>query len=171
MALSSISAYVVRAVTRPDSDKFLVNLQSGEQATEDRSACTKQRSTESVPSASETLPCQIAFHVFFRVMKACKAMEKESRPEIPLLAAHRAKTTCCGLKPLSAWQFASLGRREGIRVSAEFPVPREAPLLPAASKSKVSSGLRATKPAAEQLAAWGWHGSSCVLEQHLHPLG
>lgn len=81
----------------------------------------------------------------------------------------------CRLRPLSAWQFASLGRWEGIRVSAEFPAPREAPLLPATSKSKVSSaqerGLYVTKPAAEQLAAWGWHGSSCVLEQHLHPLG
>lgn len=157
MAFSNISTYVVRAVTWPsDCDDFCVNLQSREQATEDVSACMIQSSTETVPSASKTLPCQIVFHVFFGVMEACKEMEEEPCPEIPLLAGHGARWRAEGLQAGAALCLAVClaGCWEGVMCPAEFPWPRKAPLPLLRASPRSESRAARTKPAAQQLAAW-----------------
>lgn len=178
VAFSNISTYVVRAVTWPsDCDDFFVNLQSSEQATEDVSACMKQSSTETVPCASETLPCQIVFHVFFGVTKACKETEKEPCPEILLLAGRGARRRAEGLQAGAALCLAVCvaGVRGRCDVSCRVPLALQSPAPPCREQVQGQRagqpGLCATKPAAQQLHIQDWHGGGCFWSNTSAPSG
>lgn len=174
MALGSISTYGVRAFKCPsDSDDFLVNLQSSEQATKETNTCMKRSSTETVSSASKTLPCQIVFHVFFGVMKACKEREREPCTEIPLLEGRQARWHAVRLPAEAALCLAVclsgvLGR---YYVSWRVPLALWNPASPCCKRAQGQRagepGLCGTAPASEQVAAWDWQGE----QLYLCPLG
>lgn len=187
MAFRSILTYIVRAVIWPDSDNFLLYLQSSEQATEDTSAHMKQSPTECVPSASEILPWQIVW-CFLCGYEGMQRAEEGKCTEIPLLRDTGPGDMLwgCKLKLLSAWQFASLGCCEGIRFSEEFSCLMKPcfPLLQASPRSH-NQGARAVcdkscaranlrlvlareQPAfgATPLPPWGGKLCSAVLLSH-----
>lgn len=143
MAFSSISTYVIRAVTWPsDSDNFLVNLQSSEQATKRiqvRARNRAQRRACLLPA--KYFPARLCF-MFSLGLRRRAEMEKEPRTEIPLLAGRRARWRAAGLQAEAALCPAVclagvLGR---YYISCRVPLALRSPAsppAPAASKSKV----------------------------------
>lgn len=177
MAFRSILTYIVRAGTWPsDSDIFLLNLQSSEQATEDISACMKQSPTECVPSASEILPWQIVW-CFLWGYEGMQRDEEGIVHRNPTAKGTRGQVTRCGA---AGWSCSLPGNLPCWGAGKVLGFLKSSPALwsPASPCCKWiqghitrQPGLRVTNPAPEPIslpgtgkgAAGFWSNTSTAL--------